>query len=121
MNWRQFVEDYLLFSKKDRTGVLLIVALVGMIIVVPIIFSRNEPLSIKETNILSSAIDTLNTKQAENDNKANEDYTVSNYQYQPSVKSNAPIEVFLFDPNTLSQDGWKRKDNSLQIAANSYT
>jgi competence protein ComEA len=117
MNWRQFVEDYLLFSKKDRTGVLLVVALVGMIIVVPMIFSRNEPLSIKETNILSSAIDTLNTRQAENDNKANEDYTVSNYQYQPSVKSNATTKVFLFDPNTLSQDGWKRlglRDKTIQ-------
>jgi competence protein ComEA len=117
MNWRQFVEDYLLFSKKDRTGVLLIVILVGIIIVVPILFSRNEPLSIKETDILSSAIDTLNTRQAENDNKANEDYTVSNYQYQPSVKSNATTEVFLFDPNTLSQDGWKRlglKDKTIQ-------
>lgn len=107
MKWRQFVEDYLLFSKKDRTGVLLIVVLVGLIIVVPIVFSRNEPLSVQETHILSSAIDTLNTKQEQN-NKPVEDYTASSYQYESSVKYSTPAgKLFFFDPNTITIDGWK--------------
>lgn len=118
MKWPQFVEDYLRFSKKDRIGLLCLVALIILIILLPMIFRKHEPLSLKETRVLSAAIDTLNTKQTQQYNKdEKDDYTASFYQYEPSVESNAATEVFLFDPNTLPKEGWKRlglKDRTIQ-------
>jgi competence protein ComEA len=109
MKWRQFVEDYLTFSKKDRIGLLCIITIVSLTAVIPVIFNNHEPLSIKETNLLSVTIDTLNSKQTRQYvYEENEDNRTSDYQYETSVKYSTTKEVFLFDPNTLAQDGWKR-------------
>jgi competence ComEA-like helix-hairpin-helix protein len=119
MNWQQFVEDYLRFSKKGRIGLLCLVALLFLAIILPIVFNKHEPLSIEETKVLSAVIDTLNAKQTQQykNDKKEEEYIASSYQFEPSVKSKAETEVFIFDPNTLSKDGWKRlglKDRTIQ-------
>jgi competence protein ComEA len=109
MKWRQFVEGYLTFSKKDRTGLLCVVMLVGLTAIIPLTFNKQEPLSIKETNLLSATIDTLSSKQTRQYvYEENEDDRTSDYQYETSVKYTTTKEVFLFDPNTLAPDGWKR-------------
>jgi competence protein ComEA len=110
MKWRQFVEDYLTFSKKDRIGLLCVVVIFALIVLIPLLFNRPHPLSIKESNQLSAKIDTLNSKKARQYvYQEDDENNTSHYQYEPSVKySTAKAETFSFDPNTLPWDGWKR-------------
>ena len=87
MKWRQFVEDYLTYSKKDRIGALCVVVIVGLTATLPILFNKHEPLSIKEAKQLSSVSDTLNSKQTRQyAYEENEENRTSDYQYELSAK-----------------------------------
>ena len=106
---KQFLKDYLTFGKRDRIGVIVLVALIGIIYALPYLFAgKNEPFPIKQTSVLAKAIDTLAKKEKSNHSK-NYDENDNNYQYQPSqTKSFANGELFQFDPNSLSVEGWQK-------------
>jgi competence protein ComEA len=107
---KQFFTDYFTFSKKDRIGVIALVALIGIIYALPYFFAKtSEPFPARQTNVLIKAIDTLASKQQANSYAKNSDENDNDYQYQPSqTKSFASGELFQFDPNTLSIEGWQK-------------
>lgn len=105
----KFFKDYFSFGKRDRIGVIALICLIGIIYALPYLFAkRSEPFSVKETSVLLKAMDTLNEKQG---GKYERDYQENDnrYQYQPGqTKSFANGELFQFDPNTLSVEGWQK-------------
>jgi competence protein ComEA len=110
MQIKESIKAYLTFGKRDRIGVVAVILLIGIIYALPYLFSRkNEPFPAKETSMLVKAMDTLAAKQKADHYSKSSDENDNEYQYQPSqVKSFANGELFQFDPNTLSVEGWQR-------------
>lgn len=108
-NVRKFFKEYFSFGKRDRIGLLALIGLIGIIYALPYLFAKkSEPFPAKATSVLAKAIDTLASKQAKQYKKDYEENDNS-YQYQPTqAKSFENGELFPFDPNTLSVEGWQR-------------
>jgi competence protein ComEA len=110
MSWKTFVEGYLRFSRKDRIGVLTLVALTALVYALPYIApSKAEP-----PVLLHDSLDQfLNNQQG----VATDEYGTASerdrdFDYNPSPSLRGADltkgELFLFDPNTLDGDGWRR-------------
>lgn len=108
VNSRQFVRQYLTFSKKERIGALAIIAALSAIIFYPLLLKNPNAPVIKENKILLAAINTLTKNQthryANDDKEANR-----NYQYESSIRNTDTRGLlFPFDPNSLSIEGWRK-------------
>lgn len=103
-----FFKEYLSFGKRDRIGLLVLIGLIGIIYALPYLFAKKtEPFPAKQTAVLVKAIDTLTAKQSSSPKHYDEND--NNYQYQPGqTKSFTDGELFQFDPNTLSIEGWQK-------------
>jgi competence protein ComEA len=111
MNWRKFAIEYLSFTKKDKIAILIITGLIIGIFSFPFVFRHspvyNEPLT--DSNWVAS-IKRLEQQEVQNEEKGTTDENNSQYQYdQPATNAYKPIgPLFLFDPNTLSEEGWQK-------------
>lgn len=114
MNWRKNIKEYFTFTRGNRIAILIILAFVVGIFFLPELIS--ESTSSKQTSSDTSWIGTLKRiEQKEIDNapsytKYNSDNS-TNYQYDRNAKNyypNSKEELFYFDPNTISAEGWKR-------------
>ena len=106
MNWKQFISDYLRFSKKDRIGVICLLVLIIIIWLLPRLFARHANIDVKEDKVLIAAVDTLNKKQ--NPSYEKDDEEAIN-QYEPSATTGfSKGELFQFDPNLLPAEGWEK-------------
>ncbi len=113
--WKQFISDYLTFTKRERTGTLLLLAVITILIILPFLF----PFFIKKKtyghDAFEKEIASLTIKQADTANKykrKNNDDDQPQY-FQPSEKNytgkqQLKGELFYFDPNTLDEAGWKK-------------
>jgi len=110
MRIKEAITAYLTFGKRDRIGIIAVVLLIGIIYALPYLFAKkNEPFPTRQTDVLVKAMDTLTAKQKLNHYQKNDDEKDNDYQYQPSqAKSFANGELFQFDPNTLSVEGWQK-------------
>lgn len=126
MTWQEFIKDYLTFTRKERIAILVILFAVLAIFILPK-FIKPSPKSISSNTDSSwvNAIKRIEKNQPENSVSNKEQTSEENYayQYDPSVTStNAQKpELFYFDPNTLSFDGWKRlalKEKNIQTILN---
>lgn len=112
---KQFVSEYLRFTKKERNGTLLLLALIGILLIIPFLL----PLFIKEKkydpeafkkDIASLRIqqaDTASTypyKKYEAEEPGYLHSSEKNSAYRPPLKS----ELFYFDPNSLDEAGWSK-------------
>lgn len=109
MRIKEAIRGYLAFGKRDRIGVIAVVLLMGVIYALPYLFARkNEPFPAKQTDVLIKAMDNT-PKQKETHYQKGSDEDDNDYQYQPNqTKSFAKGELFQFDPNTLSVEGWQK-------------
>ena len=103
---KDFVKDYLRFTKKDRIGILCLLVLVGIVFLFPRLFAKQaKEFALVEDSVLKNAVDTLQSKS-----KYAEPYPADNtaYQYEASRGNNfTKGELFEFDPNALPAEGWK--------------
>jgi competence protein ComEA len=107
MKWRQFVKDYLVFSKKERSAVIGVMIIMSIIILLPRFFSiQNKPISIQENDLLKNAIDSSQFN-AINTISESEDFNPSSLELSVSG-SYEHASLFYFDPNTLSFEGWQK-------------
>ncbi len=112
--WKQFLRNYLNFTRKERMGVLSIV----IIIFVFVLFQLFHPLFIKHKQYsYTDFAKEINALSIERNDSATENKYAKNYGNNSgndySVKGEktfeTPIaEVFYFDPNTASVVDWKR-------------
>lgn len=130
VSWNQFIKDYLNFSRKERIGILVVIAFILLSLFLPDIIkisSGNKPvqadtawivavkrLEIKDSNFSNDEyrkVDEENTYAYQYDRKK------SNY-YERNVTKG---ELFIFDPNTISFADWKRlgvRDKTIQTIQN---
>lgn len=112
---KQFVADYLNFTKKERAGILGLLVIILLFNILPFLY----PLFIKpvanEHAQFEREIASLQIKQADSTDKfVNRNFDADNYQnyYQHSEReyttNKLKGELFYFDPNTLDETGWKR-------------
>ena len=112
---KQFLSDYLNFTRKERAGIIIVLILIILCLLLPFFYSWFSKKQNYDHNKFEKEIEALNIKQVSNDsaNKySNRNFDENNYQnyYQPSERnyySKQPKgELFYFDPNTLSVQGW---------------
>ena len=110
---KRFLADYLNFTRKERTGIIFILVLIVLFLLLPFFFPYfiSEPKN--NTAQFEKEIAALNIQQQDSTGKyANRNSDDNNYQHynQPSEKNyytkKTTGELFYFDPNTLSVDGW---------------
>jgi competence protein ComEA len=107
MKWRQFVKDYLVFSKKERTALIGVIIIVLTIVLLPLIFSLNsKPVSIEENDLFKNVIDSSQLN-AVNIISEPEDFNPTLLELSVAG-SYENASLFYFDPNTLSTEGWKK-------------
>jgi competence ComEA-like helix-hairpin-helix protein len=125
--WDKFVTDYLSFSRRDRIAIIVIITLIGIVIILPKTVQVNSKIQSnkgKDTAWIA-AMKSLEIKQNENANINNYDYENDNtYQYDRRtghINPGTSEELFYFDPNTLSTEGWRKlglRDKTIQTIQN---
>jgi DNA uptake protein ComE-like DNA-binding protein len=106
MNWKQFYDDYLTFTKKDRIGLLFIISIIVFFLILPRFITQKTSINIKENPLLLAAIDTLqyrNSIEVDDTEKSDLPY-ISKSRHNHFTKA----KPFYFDPNTATAEDWKR-------------
>ena len=114
--WKQFLSGYLNFSKKERTGNIVLLVIILLLCAAPFLY----PLFIKQKQYDHAAFEkeiaALKTKQADSIHT----YTAAKYDddnnkpyYQPDERGYDGNKIitgpaFYFDPNTLDKEGWQQ-------------
>ncbi len=112
MNWKKFIADYLTFTRRDRIAILTIIIIITGIFFLPKALLNNKvatPASPDTAWI--AAMKKIEQKQTETGQQYNNDDNSAAYQYDRSTnnyQNKAKGELFYFDPNTLSEEGWKK-------------
>jgi len=112
--WKQFLRDYFNFTRKERKGIIIIVALILFLILLPFfypLFVKQKQYSHKEfeNEIAQLSVEKSDSIKFKNysknsDNELYDDYSPSGGKKYEPLKA----EVFYFDPNTASSADWKR-------------
>lgn len=92
-----YLKEYFTFSKKERTGIIILVALILLTAITPHFFpepSQSAALSAKELSKLAAEWRLLVTDTAKEKPVANQEVHER--------------RLFSFDPNTLQEEGWKK-------------
>jgi competence protein ComEA len=105
-NWK----DYFSFTKKERTGIYVLLTLIGICIIIPRFFKAT---SFSDELIVAA----INLQKAHNEQGGRDSVKRSSYRekqsaysenyYEPANDKPA-IELFPFDPNTLDEQGWRK-------------
>lgn len=116
--WKRFIKDYLTFSKKERTGVVILLLLIAFVFSMSYWWPQKQsiPLDKQQVQQLAAQLDSFN-KPTQKNNFTQPAYTddggsVASYYDAPGKAS-----LFYFNPNTLSADGWKQlglRDKTIQ-------
>ena len=113
--WKQLLASYFSFTKKERTGIFVLLFLIVFFTLLPFLY----PLFIKskptDTSAFEKEIATLKIKQQDTSNsnpqKSFDEYNDQNY-YPASGKSyydkTVKGELFYFDPNTATVADWQK-------------
>ncbi len=108
--WQHFLKDYFNFTKKERSGIIVLVLIILILIVAPIFYPYFIKEEIPDHSQFENEIAQLradsSVKKSYSKNFDNEYYN----DYSPSGKKYTPVkaEVFFFDPNTASVNDWIR-------------
>jgi competence protein ComEA len=110
MLFKNFLKSYLSFSKRDRLGLFSFLALLAFIYFLPQYFAKpKEPFPLKERAVLIKAIDTLALSQQNKFKTTGSEETAEPRQYEfTEAKGFTSGELFQFDPNTISPEGWQK-------------
>lgn len=126
MKWKEIVVDYLTFTRKERIGIMTILAIMIIVFFSPVLFKHKQGTgwqtpdttwmaAVKKLEQKEAATEKNNPDSYQPAGRQNEDEHENNasvYQYDsPSKKYyNNPLagKLFYFDPNTISKNGWQK-------------
>ncbi len=113
MDLKKIVAEYFTFTRGNRIAILAIVFVILGVFFLPDVISKNSaPKEIKTDTAWITKMKIL--EQRESNDPSFSDYNENNsshYQYDRKANSNYPknkVELFYFDPNTISEEGWKK-------------
>jgi competence protein ComEA len=128
MKWREFVKDYLNFSRKERIAVLTMAAGLIFIILLPDIIPSSASKNTPPDTSWFSEVRKLQIKQPANETNESkyEEDSPTGYQFDKTKsgytsESKLPAELFYFDPNKATSDDWERlglKEKTAQTILN---
>src|SRR5258705_7455532 len=130
MRWKQFVKDYMTFTRKERIAVIVLVFLIAITFILPKIINNtanNRNLNVDTSWI--AAVKKLEVKESQNNEQKNykreDDNNNYAYQYDRTVdNSTASNALFYFDPNTLNKHDWEKlglKEKTIHTIQNYLT
>ena len=113
MKWKEFVVDYLTFNRRDRIGLIVILALLLGVFFLPKFIARGSSSPEVTDTAWIASLKNLEQKEIQNNQQysQNADDNSNNYQYDRSSNNyygKPKGELFYFDPNTLSTEGWQK-------------
>ena len=109
MQFKELIKAYLVYGKRDRIAVMTVVLILLVIYIYPYLrFSKNEEFPVKPTSVLVKAIDTLESKERPGDYRKKYESNIVNRQATIKGESFIKGDLFQFDPNTLSTEGWQK-------------
>ncbi len=118
--WKQFLREYLTFTRKERTGIFIVLILILICLLIPFLYPLFIQRKTYDHSKFNKEIARLKIQQADStsDKKYyNKNFDPDSYRdnyanyYEPSEKNyytKLKGEVFYFDPNSASVDDWKR-------------
>lgn len=113
--WKHFISDYLNFTKKERTGILVLLSLIVFFLILPFLYPYFIKPKTYNHKDFEKAVASLEIKQADSSGHfANRNPDRPYYQnyYPPNDKNNYAQqlkgELFYFDPNSASTSDWKK-------------
>ena len=118
--FKQFLNEYLSFTKKERSGIFILLALIIVCLLAPFLYPYFIHPKIYDHSQFDKEIAQLKIQQA--DSLSEKKYFNKNFDpdsdrdnytnyYKPSEKNfytKSKAEVFYFDPNKATVDDWKR-------------
>jgi competence protein ComEA len=112
-NWKA----YFVFSRKERTGIIIVLVGIVLVILLPEYYRLRKTEPIVITPLVAGTSNTVEEKGKFNSNK-DPHYEASNdYKNDP-----APVvKLFYFDPNTIDEEGWKKlglRDKTIRTILN---
>lgn len=124
MNWKEIIADYFTFTRRERIGIIVTVLVIIILSFFPSYFSSNEATNheLPDTTWIT-ALKKLEQKEKFPDPMGNDDGENYAFQYDPSRTNNNKQagELFPFDPNTLSKEGWLKlgiRDRTIKTIEN---
>ena len=111
---KRFIRDYLTFSRRDRIGILTLVFLIILVYSIPYFMPKPGGFPIKADPALVKALDTIAARDTFKDSA----WQKNKGRYSKKVISNGFTEgeLFAFDPNSLSIEGWGKLGLNARIA-----
>lgn len=109
--WKHFIADYLSFSKKERTGIIVLILLIGFFIGIPFFypfFIKSHP---TDTKVFEKEIAALSIKQYDSTKEFQRLGATGKQEesvYSASSHQQEKGELFYFDPNTASGEELKK-------------
>ena len=114
--FKQFLNEYLSFTKKERAGIFILFALIIICLLLPFFYPYFIHQKKYDHSQFDKEIAQLKIQEADsvtNKKYFNKNFDENNYTnyYEPSEKffyTKPKAEVFYFDPNTASVNDWRR-------------
>lgn len=112
MPWKQFFSDYLRFSKSDRIGILVLLLLIFIVFLLPSVVPKKSQSSFNTDTAWVSDLKKIEQRE-HHESQEKDDNSFHDFNERPDYKAynegrSQPKELFSFDPNTLSFEGWQR-------------
>ncbi len=110
---RTFIEQYLSFTKKERNGTRALLLLIALLLMVPLLFPLLRHKKNYPADEFKKELATLSIQQADSSSRNHR----KQYDYYAAADApgktfantaSEPGTLFSFDPNTLSENGWKK-------------
>jgi competence protein ComEA len=96
MLWKKWLSEYFSFSRKDRIGIMALIAMIVLFFFLPLLFRQEPALEIKIF------------PQDPSTPTANGAFTKPSIKEYSKSEENFKPELFNFDPNSISVAEWKR-------------
>ncbi len=114
--FKQFIKEYLSFTKKERAGIIILLALIIICLFAPFLYPYFIHPKTYDHSQFDKEIAQLKIQQADSvtaKKYINKNFDENNYTnyYEPTEKNfytKPKGELFYFDPNTASVEEWKR-------------
>lgn len=108
MSWKTVLRDYLHFTRKDRIGILVILFLLVLLFLLP----KFIPKISRSSSVPPDTAWIASMKRLEQTSPPTSEYDEGDHSYQydrpVSTFRRQEAELFYFDPNILSEAGWKK-------------
>lgn len=111
MKWKEFLRDYFVFTRKERIGLLAVILIIVGIWIFPKVSAPGSPKTVSPDTTWITAAKKLMIRSGEPDSGRKADENNENepaFDRRATGYSNETGQLFNFDPNVLSFEGWKK-------------